>query len=242
MKASDQSIIESIEMPLKAEHMRARELNSLLGETKLNSAQQSGVKRKARELRDGLDAIRTTVRNAIMAPATEPLRHRLASDELPLCDTKENPLSYAAFDLKVTCRACLIIEALQARVVAAEGELAKCAAGEDHPGGKVEAQTAEIAQLQARVEQLVKDAPPAAQVERWKKLEADEKTLRWELREAYRAAKMVDDASWGEFCGCCGALLSLESRDEECGPMHTAAQLTHEWVERNKALGAAVRS
>lgn len=90
---------------------------------------------------------------------------------------------------------------------------------------------------EAQLEQLVKDTPPAAQVERWKKLEEAEKPRTWELREAYRAAKMVDDACWGEFCGCCAALLSLDSQDEECGPMHTAAQLTHAWVERNAALG-----
>lgn len=53
---------------------------------------------------------------------------------------------------------------------------------------------------------------------------------------------MVDEACWGEFCGCCAGLLSLDSQDEECGPMHTAAQLTHAWVERNKALGGEAGS
>lgn len=58
----------------------------------------------------------------------------------------------------------------------------------------------------------------------------------WEAREAYRALKMVDDAFWGEFCGCCGVTLSQESRDEECGPQHTGVLLAHEWVERNRKL------
>lgn len=54
-----------------------------------------------------------------------------------------------------------------------------------------------------------------------------------DMRAAWRALKMVDDAYWGEFCGCCGVILSLESRDEECGPQHTAVQLAHEWLEKN---------
>lgn len=53
------------------------------------------------------------------------------------------------------------------------------------------------------------------------------------LRTAWRAMKMVDDAYWGDFCGCCGVILSLESQDDECGPQHTAVQLVHSWIEQN---------
>jgi hypothetical protein len=61
---------------------------------------------------------------------------------------------------------------------------------------------------------------------------------RRECEAMYRALKMVDDAYWGEFCGCCGVILSLESQDEECGPQHTAVQLAHECVEAREALAA----
>jgi hypothetical protein len=61
---------------------------------------------------------------------------------------------------------------------------------------------------------------------------------RREIATAYPALKMVDDAFWGDFCPCCGVILSLESQDEECGPQHTAVQLVHEWVEQNEARTA----
>lgn len=54
-----------------------------------------------------------------------------------------------------------------------------------------------------------------------------------DLRAAWTAMKMVDDAYWGDFCCCCGVILSLESQDEECGPQHTAVHLVHEWLEKH---------
>lgn len=37
------------------------------------------------------------------------LRHRLLPNDKAACGTDENPLSYAAFNLKVTCKACLAV-------------------------------------------------------------------------------------------------------------------------------------
>ncbi len=61
------------------------------------------------------------------------------------------------------------------------------------------------------------------------------------LEEARAAMQMADDANWGEFCGYCGVLLSLDSQDnDECGQAHTATQLIHAWLERNPI--AAIRA
>lgn len=68
-------VLEGIAVPLKADHEKARELASLLGAPVVSAQQSVSMRRKAKHLRDGLDAIRTRLRNELLGASEKPAMH-----------------------------------------------------------------------------------------------------------------------------------------------------------------------